>query len=124
MKYSDAFNFKFARSSSAAPPQTPFEFGSVRWHRILSAGRGQFLLQFSLVAFHEFEEQSGDRATTTGFAGALESNPAQEFPGFGREVDPGRAVRAFFGLRPRWTGFGFNHVTEQVYSKLFVNCEL
>jgi hypothetical protein len=66
-------------------------------------------LEFPLVTLGEFDEQSGDGASATGFAGSLESNPEQEFPSFGRKVDPSRAVRAIFWLRRDCTGVGFQH---------------
>jgi hypothetical protein len=66
-------------------------------------------LEFPLVTLDEFDEQSGHRASAPRLSRSLETNPAQEFPSFGREIDPGCAVRAIFWLRRRCTGLGFQH---------------
>ena len=105
-------------------PQALFEFSCVGWHELLSAGRRQFLFEFPLVALHEFDEQSARPSLVHRICGSLKSNPAQEFPSFGREIDPGRAVCAFFRLGPAVMGFGFQHDEKTSVLETVANCEL
>jgi hypothetical protein len=81
-------------------------------------------LEFPLVRLDEFDEQSGHRASAPRLSRSLETNPAQEFPSFGREIDPGCAVRAIFWLRRRCTGLGFQHDEKTSVLENFANCEL
>src|SRR5262245_145145 len=68
---------------------------------VLSHRLSEFEFQSLAVLLDHLDQNRRNRPSSTGSPGPLESDSAQKFPHFGRQVDAGRAMRAVLWLQPR-----------------------